>query len=168
MANIDIAAPGANATALRAALAKQGAGAFAQSAVAVPLTGTTNETTLATITIPAGALGANGQLILEALWTHTNSANSKTVRAKLGGSTLSTSVSTTSAAVVGRTRIANRNSASSQVAQAGFTDGTTGTAPNTAAVDTSAETTLTITGQLASSGETLTLESYAVFLLPKA
>ena len=42
---------------------------LAQSAVAVSKTGDTNEATLASITIPAGAMGANGSLRLTTVWS---------------------------------------------------------------------------------------------------
>lgn len=170
MANIDIAAPGASATSLRSALALQGAGAIAQSAVAQSVTGTLTETTLATITIPASALGANGQAEIVTLWSVTNSANNKTLKIKFGGSlVLSTTLTTTSSDQI-YTRIANRNGAASQVSQAtsnsnGF--GTSGTV-TTLAIDTTADVPVVITGTLANTGETITLESYIVKIYPKA
>lgn len=171
MANIDIASPGANATALRAALAKQGAGAFAQDATAQSITGTLTETTLATITIPAGSLGPNGSFEIETLWTVTNSANTKTLRVKLGSTAFANIAATTSASAQLHTRVANRNSAASQVGfpsanSSGF--GVSSAAVTTGAVDTSQDAIVTITGQLASAGETITLESYVVKLFPKA
>lgn len=170
MANIDIASPGTSADALRAALAKQGAGALAQSAVAVPLTGTLTETTLATITIPANTLGANGQLELEALFSYTNSANSKTLRAKFGGTQYLNLTLTTTAASQSLVRIANRNAANSQVGNIVGSNGfgnSSGTLV-TSAIDTAADVNLTITGQLANTGETITLESYIVRVYPKS
>ena len=148
---------------------------LAQSAVAVPLTGSTSETTLATITLPAGAMGANGQIEIEALFSTTNSANTKTLRFKFGGSTIHSIAFTTTAGAQMRKRLSNRNSASSQVAanasaQIDFNTSTSTNfgAPATYAVDTSAAVTILITGQLANSGETITLESYRILLFPKA
>jgi hypothetical protein len=171
MANIDIVAPGASATALRNALALQGAGAIAQSAVAQSVTGTTTETTLATITIPAGSMGPNGQIEVTTLWSCTNSANNKTLRVKFGSTAFLNVAATTSAAIHVLTRIANRNSAASQVGSPSSTTnslGATGASVTTAAIDTTADVTLAITGQLASASETLTLESYIVKIYPKA
>jgi len=64
-------------------------------------------------------------------------------------------------------RIANRNSAASQVAQSlvGFGWNANASAVVTATVDTASAQDLVITGTLASSGDTLTLESYLVELL---
>lgn len=143
----------------------------AQSGAAQTLTGSTSETTLATITIPAGVLGPNGQVEVEALWSCTNSANNKTCRVKFGGTAFTSAVLTTSAGVQTHTRIANRNATNSQVslgatAVTGF-GGTSATA-TTGAVDTTADVTLLLTGQLASAAETLTLESYVVTVRPSA
>lgn len=170
MANIDIAAPGANATALRAALAAQGAGAIAQSAVAVPLTGTLTETTLATITIPAGAIGPNGSVEILTLWSYTNSANTKTMKVKLGATAINTAAGTTTATSQQFARVANRNSAASQIAFSNSTSGfgNSAGANITSAVDTSASVDITITGTLTNTGETITLESYVVKIFPKA
>src|SRR5882757_8754527 len=48
-----------------------------KSGVSVPLTGSTSETVLATIPIPANLLGANGQLRIKAQWSCTSSAGTK-------------------------------------------------------------------------------------------
>lgn len=168
MANIDINSPGASANALRAALAKQGAGTFAQSAAPQSVTGTTSETTLATITIPGGAMGANGRVEVMALFSYTNSANNKTLRVKFGGTTMANAVPTTSASYAASATIANRNSVSSQVANGSLAPGATGAAVAAATADTTADVVLTITGQLANAGETITLESYSVALRPSA
>lgn len=141
---------------------------IAQSAVAASVTGTTNETTLATIAIPAGAMGANGQLRITALFSTTNSANNKILRANIGGTaflaTTVTAVASTSSLVM----IRNRNSLASQVGFAPTISagvGTSATAVVTATVDMSVAQNLTITGQLANTGETITLEAYTVEIL---
>lgn len=131
----------------------------------------TNENILATITIPAGAMGLNGIIRVYSLWTYTNSANNKTLRVRLGGiggTTYLSVVPTTTAAFSTLTVIGNRNSASSQVgvadAAANVFSATTD-AVTTSSVDTSAATTIVITGQKASAGETLTLEQYLAELV---
>lgn len=140
---------------------------FAQNAVSSSHTGDTTETALATITIPAGTIGANGQVEVIALWSVTNNANSKTLKVKLGA-TAFTSVSTTSTGSFQTyTRIANRNSQASQVAMAfgaGNAFASSGGANTTAAIDTSVDTTLTLTGTLAVGTDTVTLESYIVHI----
>ncbi len=144
---------------------------IAHSAVAAALTGTTAETVLASIAIPAGAMGPNGVLRVTAQWTYTSSANNKTLRTRLGGGLSGTLfdaiVPTTNAFQRRQCDIQNRNAQNVQFAPpsayvAGF--GTSTGAPLTGAVDTSAGQTLALTGQLASAGETITLESYLVEL----
>lgn len=140
-----------------------------QSAVAASHTGNTNETTLATCTIPANAMGANGCLTLDAFFSYTNSANNKNLRARLGGisgTVYTVSVQTTSLGVrfVG-TEICNRNATNSQVGGVGTAFAG---APITSAVDTTASTTVVFTGQLTNSGETVTLEMSRVRLAASA
>lgn len=138
------------------------------SGAALSLTGTVNETTLATITVPARAMGANGILRITTLWTYTNSANNKTLRVDFGGTDFLSNIATTTLSTQTLTMIRNRAATNSQV---GFTNatfsaiGTTTGALTTASIDTTAEQSLTITGQLASSGENITLESYLVELI---
>ena len=76
------------------------------------LSGTTNAVTLATatITIPAGLLGANGKLKIYPLWATTNNANQKTLRAIFGGSVCSTMVSQSVSNNSGLVIIRNTNS----------------------------------------------------------
>lgn len=141
---------------------------LACSAVAQSLTGSTSETTLASFTVPGGLMTANGSLILTTLWSNTNSANNKNLRIR-HGATLAFSAVTTTAAVSRDERwIMNRNSASSQIvtysaAQVGGFGGPTGTISGT--VDTSADSTITFTGQLANSGENVTLNAYCIELV---
>lgn len=146
-----------------------GAIVLGQSGVAVPLTGGTGETTLATITLPAGAMGANGQIVMETQWSWTNSANNKTPKVKFGASTVYGLAHTTTAGLATRQRLANRGAANSQVGVNGASDNFYGgsLAVVTYAVDTSASVDITITGQLALGTETMTLESYQVLLYPK-
>lgn len=135
------------------------------SGVASPVTGTASETALASIIIPAGAMGANGILRITALFSYSNSANNKTLRFRFGnglsGTAFFTSVLTTTAATRATMTIQNRNSASSQIGGLtnGFLGGTS-TANVTGTIDTTAQQTLSISGQLANTGETITLESY--------
>jgi hypothetical protein len=150
---------------------KAGMTLLAASAVAIPLTGTTNETALATIPIPAGAMGLNGGLLISSLWSFTNSANVKTLRQRLGGMAgtafLSTSP-TTNATLCDLRHIRNRNSAASQCGSLSGSApfGLTSNAIVAGAIDTSVPQDFVITGQLASAGETITLERYEVWLLP--
>lgn len=142
---------------------------LAQSSVGVSCGADTSEDTLATVTVPAGAMGANGRLRVTTFWTVTNSGNNKTLRVRFGGVSgtiyMGTTV-TTIATSQAQHHICNRNAANSQFgsASSGVGPGSSSGAIVTSAVDTSAETTIVIAGQKASSGEVLTLEGYLVEL----
>jgi len=143
---------------------------LASSAVAVSHTGNTDETILATVTIPAGLMGLNGVLRIDYLWSVTNSGNNKTVRARLGGiggTAFLSLANTTVASVRGFRNIQNRGSASSQISEwsDGLGPGSTASAVTTGTVDTAAAQDLVFTAQLASAAETITLERYLVELI---
>lgn len=136
------------------------------SAVAVTLTGSTDEAALAAFTLPGGALGPNGALRITTVYSFTNSANSKTMRYRLGGlggtAIMAVSATTTVSNMVQRT-IQNRGVQDSQVAAPTGNNGSfgnSGNSPGTAALDTAQDQVIALTGQLASSGETITLESW--------
>ncbi len=146
------------------------------SGVAVSHTGNTNETVLATVTLPAGIIGPSGLVRVRTLWTVTNSANNKTRRIRFGalgagtGGTVLLGVATASTLTIEHfTQFQNRGANNSQVGMAtgagtgGFTESTSAIA--TAAIDTTAATDIVITGQLALGTETITLESYSVEVL---
>lgn len=141
---------------------------LAQRAVASSVTGTLTETTLATITIPANAMGVNGAIRITPLFSYTNSANTKRLRIKFAGNEYWNLPVTTTASSQSITMIRNRNAANSQVGMAlavnsGLSQATT--AVVTSAVDTTTDQPLTITAQLANTGETITLEAYTVEIL---
>lgn len=140
---------------------------LAKSGAAVSVPADTTEDTLATINIAANAMGANGRLRITTYWTETNNGNVKTTRIKFGG-TNHCSLASVSIAQRGMlATITNRNATNSQWGIGTFT-GTGGLADQayvTSAVDTTSGVTLLITGQKASAGDTLTLESYLVELI---
>lgn len=144
---------------------------FAHSAVAATAAADTNENVLATITVPAGVMGVDGQLRITTLWSHTSSANTKTLRVRfggIGGATYLAYGATTSVASQAQNTVRNRNSTSSQIGYASASTSSftsTASAVTTSTVDTTAETTIVITGQKASGAETITLESYLVELI---
>ncbi len=147
--------------------ATQGWRVLAASGAAVAHTGDTIDTTLATVAVPAGAMGPNGALRITALWSWTNSANTKRPRCYLGGAIVSAVSVTTNGALALQRLLQNRNSQASQVTfQTGVTGSfALGSVASALSVDTSAAQNLTFTGGLADSGETITLESYLVELL---
>lgn len=142
-------------------------GLLAQSAVPSSVTGTTTETVLATIPVPAGALNVNGSLRISSLWSYTNSANTKTLTVKLGATSFLNVAPTTTASFQSMNIIRNRaiNSQVSFVASALSSFTTSNGAPTTGAIDMSAAQNITFTATLANSGETITLEGYTVEIL---
>ena len=136
---------------------------FSLSAPAV-LTSSTSVVTLATITIPAGLLGANGKLKIYPLWATTNNANVKTLRAIFSGSTCTTMTSQSVPNNSGLVIIRNTNSESAQKCSSGLVAGIGSSLGSIASptIDTTAATSITITGQLAVGTDTLTLEDLFV------
>jgi len=130
----------------------------------VSLTGSTSVVTLATITIPAGLLGANGKLKIYPLWATTNNVNQKTLRAIFSGSTCSTMTSQSVPNNSGLVIIRNTNSESAQKTSSGLVAGIGASSGSIASttIDTTAATTLVITGQLAVGTDTMTLEDLFV------
>ena len=129
---------------------------------AVVLTGTTSETTLLTVNIPDGLIGISGKVKMYPLYSMTNNANSKTLRVKLGGSTaFSTSVGSSSQSSA---LVIIRNIGSESVQKSATTVvsglGNNSATLTTLAIDTSVTTTIVVTGQLANSADTMTLEDF--------
>lgn len=146
---------------------------LAASAVAASHTGDTAETALSTVTVPAGAMGANGILIITTLWTITGNANIKTARVRFGGAGGPIYMAITgTASPSGRmlTHLQNRNNVASQVGNptnsAGY--GFVTNAAATSAVDTSLAADIVITGQLANAADTITLEAYFIEIAKRA
>jgi hypothetical protein len=134
----------------------------------------TSEQTFVTVTVPANAMGANGMLRIWYAWNYTNSANDKTLRVRFSGAAgtqFHAYVATTSASDSAVVTIQNRNATNSQTggpSTTAFGMGGGTTSMTTASVDTTAETTIVITGQKETGTETLTLERYIVEVLPSA
>lgn len=142
---------------------------LAASFVSVNTPADTSEDTLATIAVPANALGANGLLRVTALWSYTNSANNKTMRVRFGGTSMFSNVVTTTASQQMQAIIANVNATNVQKCFGGGTSFTASTNSISAgAIDTTSSANITITGTKASSGETLTLEGYVVEIFKQA
>lgn len=142
---------------------------LAQSGAAVSAPVDTTEDTLATITVPANSMGANGCVEIKTMWTTTNSANVKTMRVRFGGTVYYGFGATATAANTSVARVCNTNATNAQVggysAHSFGSDAQTGSLVTTA-VDTTSAATILITGQKASSGETITLNSYSVMISP--
>lgn len=124
------------------------------------LTGTTTETTLATIPIKGGVLGENGKIRFYILGTVTNNANNKILRIKHTATSLWQMAYTTAVGITSQILFLNKNSESSQVTSLFNSTGltaTTATAVTPSTIDTSADFSLTITGQLANSADSISV-----------
>lgn len=121
----------------------------------------TSEEVLDTFLIRAGTLGVNSILQIEPLWTFTNSANNKIMKVRIGGVEIYSATRTTSVKEAPLIILANRNSLTLQIQPYDNTYVTAGSGtPATYALDFSKNITVDITGQRASSGDTLRLEYY--------
>lgn len=134
-------------------------------------TGNTTETAFATITVPANVMALNGTLAVSAVWSNNNSGNNKTARIRY--STIAGTVYGQSSQTTNLTsrwidlRISNRNATNSQVGYAVTpTAFSASTAAVTSAIDTTASTTVVLTGALANAGDNIALEQYQVVLEP--
>ncbi|WP_354686684.1 hypothetical protein [Cupriavidus necator] len=144
-------------------------GVLAQSAAPVSVTGTTTETTLATIAIPAGAMGPNGALRITTAWSaQASNANTKTVRHRIGSTQIGSSTGlANNLNTITAQQWSNRNSQTSQIARdvIAVPFGANGGALLATAIDTTAAQTLTLTAQLGTASDTITLEAYTVEIL---
>ena len=133
------------------------------------VTNTTAETQVASFTLPGGVMGLNGILRLCPMFSQTNSANTKTLRIKLGAATVITQAfgGAGSASAYGILTVRNLNSQSSQKSTQGGSlgIGTTSSAIGTSAADTSADITVSLTVQMGALAETVTLEHLFVEVL---
>jgi hypothetical protein len=144
---------------------------LASSGVQSSHTGTTTQTTLATVTVPAGAMGPNGRLRITFAYSFTNSANNKIFQVRFNGAAgtaVYARTETTNQSHRGQVEIANRNAANSQVYGGGLLGsggwGSVNTAIGTMAIDTASARDIAFTGELANAAESIAIESYLVEL----
>jgi len=137
------------------------------------VTGTTAETSLASLRIPAGSMGKNGHIEVKALWSYTNSTNNKTLAtrwAPTAGGIVGVPVvfATTTTTATGQTLVVIRNNNATNAqnsynATAFSPFGSSGNANVVGAIDTTVDMWVNLTGALALSTETITLvHAYAV------
>jgi len=129
-------------------------------------TGSTTETTLINVTVPAGAIGDNGQIVVTANWATNNSAGAKAGAVYLGGSAVGSSSSyTTSTGGSSMNSIRNRGVLTAQTSQL-IGGAATGASVYTA-INTAASTSITITGDIATATDNVILEGFTIELLPQ-
>ena len=144
----------------------------------VSVTGTTSETNLASLRIPANSMGRNGVIEVRGLWSFTNSSNNKVINVRFGASpgvagalvSPNTAVSTTATAQ-SFVAVRNNNATNAQVAFGAnqltpFGSIAGANLPNV--IDTTADSFININGTLALATETLTLQraTAVVFYAP--
>lgn len=135
-----------------------------QSGIAQSVTGTTSETVLASIPIPLGLLQAHGRIRLWFTTTSTNNANVKTVKAKLNGNVIGAAAAIASTGTqVYHVDVVNGSHLNTNYGQLAMTAGSTAIQTGaTLNVDTTQPLTVTITAQLASGTDTITLNAYSM------
>lgn len=128
----------------------------------------TTESTLFTLNLPANALGEDDGLLIDIIWSCSNSPEAKRIRSRFGGSVLFNVDLTTHLVFRQQMKLRNRNSRSAQVAQGNSTTifGPIGSVDvQTFTVDFSAAQALTLTGQFPVAGtgtNDLTLEEVTI------
>lgn len=132
--------------------------------VGAAYTGATTEITMYTDPLAANSLGKNGHLVGKTCILHSASANAKTYRWKLGGTT--TNVTSQTGATVlqytGYTTIFNQNNTARQMSNRLFATGVCGNAPLRSTIDTTLNQNLVLTMQKADALEYLIVEGYCV------
>lgn len=139
------------------------------SAVAASHTGNTSETPLATVTLPGGAMGANGILRITCLWSMSATTNTKTLRVRFGGAggsgIVSMGVGSSNASAWVHRVVQNRGAENSQVmppTNLGTGYSVSSNTPGAMTRDTAVAQDIVFSGQLSNAGETVTLESWLV------
>ena len=128
-------------------------------------TGVTGAIQMAAAVIPAGLLGTNGAVIAEGNWSHNSTAGAKVAGITFGGSTVLTVSGTTTLGVDIRKKIQNRAAAVQQIRVAVDTGAVQSVAPTLLTVDTHAEVTVALTGNLAVATDTQVLENFLIEVL---
>lgn len=150
---------------------------IASSGTATSTTNSLTEVNLSVVTVPAGAIGANGHLVIESLWKFVGAAGTKTCRIRhnttsgaVTGGTLIKGITSGASAVSARflDSIWNANAANAQVLM--FNDVTLLTFNNNAivagAIDTASASYLNFNALVANAGDTAQLVGYTVTLYP--
>ena len=146
---------------------------YSDAAGTVPLSGITSaayasattEAVLAAVTIPANNMGPNGAIFTMSSTTWTTSANNKTTRHRFNANAGLGTNGTTNTGAPLMSLITNRGTTGSQLHMSnnGGFGGAAGQT-NALSVDTTASTTVTLTGQLSNVIDSMCLEWYNVQL----
>lgn len=142
-----------------------------KSGAAVSAPADTTEDILATITVPANAVGANGAIRFTFNCTFTNNGNVKTLRMRysgIGGTLIVSQAVTNKGSITVSGMMMNANATGAQSWNYVGVDnggGILAASPSSAsAIDTTAATTIVITGQKATAGDAFTIVNYNFLL----
>lgn len=139
------------------------------AAAPVPLTGTTVDTSLASVVIPGGLLGPMGLLRITAMYSTTGSAANKRIGMILGGNDLAAGVtlSTAGAFATMKQRMLQNTGEGRQAFWNSWGEfGNNVGAPGLGAVDTTVDQTLDFRAMLSSGADSITLEFWTVEVFP--
>lgn len=141
---------------------------LAQSGAAIDMTGASTEQIMATYTLPGGLMTPWSQLEIIVLWSFTNSANTKILRVRLSSADpYFYFAGTTTASVQNICVIRSNNSISAQKGFGIGTGGVSGLGSLSASLSAfnrnlANDSDIILTGQLANSSETITIEAYSI------
>lgn len=133
------------------------------------VTNTLTKTELYKYTLPGGKFSQSDKLVIETFWSHTNSANLKTLAIEFGPApnTLHTTNKTTTASTAHRNAMFAKGSMVQQIylPHSSLVFGTTGGVYSTTNVDFTVDVDFFFMGTMAALAETITLESMSIELL---
>jgi len=129
-------------------------------------TGSTTETYLVNVTVPAAAIGLQGQIRVTVNQTTNNSAGAKTFKTYLGASQVGQSGAYTTS-TGGTQMIAIRNNGAQNFNSSQVVGGVATGAAVYTAIDTSATTFIALTNTSAVATDTAVIEGYSIEILPK-
>lgn len=127
---------------------------------------TASALTLANVTIPAGAVGANGQIYIIPIWTHNSSVGAKVDAITLSSTSVYSLSNTTNTIESHPVVIQNRGVLNSQLSTSanGLSSGATTAIYST--VDLSVNQSLKFTGNIATATDYIVLEGFSVEITP--
>ena len=121
---------------------------------------------LVRILIPAGSLGVNGQVRVDALMSGNNSAGVKTNKIKFGATTIGSAAPTTDIVGSLSAKIQNRGIANSQIFMSRtFVAAAVASAVGIAANDTATAMTLDLTGQVAVATDSIIIDTASIEII---
>ncbi len=133
--------------------------------VGAATTGSTSEITARSVTIPAGLIGASGQLVCDSLASISGTSSQKSVRFRLGAPALCLGATSTNTQLSLFGKVITQNAtASVQYSNPAFSGSTSSSTLTRTTVDTSAATTYTLTLQMGTATDFIINHSFRLDL----